>query len=142
MSDVKNKHVMNVDQNQGCESADQKILDSINWYINCKNEEKNSIINDHNDLARRFETMHSDNQSLNDMMVVKNQKISTLIEENARLKTEAKEFADRKEEMRQQLMAETKKLCIRCASKSKWQYHSLPFCSNECYNDMAQIFQK
>lgn len=139
LSDYKNEHEMNVDQSQGSESPDLQLLNFVNKYINFKNAEKNSIINDHTDLARRFEKEHSENQSLKDMMAGKDRKIANLIKENTRL---AKEATDREEEMRQQSMAEMKKLCIRCESKSKWQYHSLPFCSNKCYREMVEIFQK
>lgn len=139
LSDSQNEHEMNVDQSQGQESPDQKILNSLQWYINWKNTEKNSIIVDHNDLANRFERERCENRSLKGTVAAKDRKIVDLTKENTELKAK---ITDREEEMRKQFMAEMKKQCIRCESKSKWQYHSLPFCSNKCYSDMAAIFQK
>lgn len=141
-SDNKSEHEMNVDQSKGYESPDKKILDSINWYINSKNAEKSSIITDYNNLGQRFEKERSDNNNLKEMLAGKDRKIGQLIEENTQLKVKAKEVTGREEELRQQFMAEMKKTCIRCASKSKWQYHSLPFCSNKCYSEMAALFRK
>lgn len=141
-----NDQEMNVDENQSCESPDEKILGFIKWYVAYKNDEKQGIVRKHNELAVQFEKERNNHQSLKNMMALNEQKIAKLTSENTQLRVKAKEATDREEEMRKLLMGEKKispnQLCVRCASKSKCQFRSLSFCSHRCYLEMAALFQK
>lgn len=141
-----NKQEMNVDENQSFKSPDEKVLGFIKWYVNHKNDEKQEIVRKHNELAVQFEKERTNHQSLKDMMAQNEQKIAKLTCKNNQFRLKVKEATDREEEMQKQLMGgkqiSPNQMCVRCASKSKCQFHSLSFCSNRCYREMAALFQK
>lgn len=126
-----NKDVDNEYGSANALSEDAKFLNSIQSYIDFKNDEKRNLNDENEDLENLLITEKNLRESLEKKLKMSEERIVALTNENNSLKAE-KEVQEKRKKIGLS--------CIRCKSDSKFVVQNFAFCSLFCVNETTKFF--
>lgn len=106
------------------------LTNNLSWYIGRKNVEINSLLRERENLLKKVEREKELRKNLQTKFNEKQKENDHLMDKINSLNNELAEFKDQAALM--QTQHNKRSPCVQCHSESKFKFHRVPHCSDEC----------